>query len=239
MSFAMKLPRLAPRHVGMFVSHRAKSGVAAGFVLIAAAVGSVAFAQAPAPAKAPATAAPAAATSAWDKDAQVFVSGLIGQLSKSAANTSLTPAARSSQLRDILASAMAVERIGGFLLGQNKALATPEQLKEYNQLVPGYIAAQFASRIDMLVEQKLVLGAARQRNASEVIVNTGFTRKRDQTTVAVDWRVVKSSGSAAKIQLLDVYVNGVSPLVTQREEFTSLAKANGFSAILTRLRGHS
>lgn len=239
MSLAMNLPGLASRQIGMSSLRVAKNMLAAGFVVFYATNGASALAQAPAPVKAPANTAPAVAANAWDKDAQVFVSGLIGQLSKSAGNTSLTPAARSNQLRDILASAMAVERIGGFLLGQNKALATPAQLQEYNQLVPGYIATQFASRIDMLVEQKLVLGTARQRNASEVIVNTGFTRKRDQTTVSVDWRVVKSSAAGSKIQLLDVYVNGVSPLVTQREEFTSLAKANGFNAILIRLRGHS
>lgn len=192
----------------------------------------VAFAQAKA-ANAPA----AKVAPAWEKDAQSFVGTLIGDLSAAVADSSLSPTARSGRLRTTLGRAMASERIGSFLLGENKAAAQPAQLAEYQKLVPGFIAAEFASRIDDLVEQKLTIGAAKLRNPKEAIVKTGFLRRRDQTTVAVDWRVTK--GTDGKIQLLDVYVNGVSPLVTQRDDFSAIVKADGFGALITRLKTRS
>ncbi len=204
-----------------------------------------AMAQTP-PAKTPATkvapakaAAPAKSTAATplEKDAQAFIGALIGDLSAAVSDASLTPTARSTRLRATLARAMASERIGTFLLGENKAAAKPAELAEYQNLVPGFIAAEFASRIDDLVEQKLTIGAAKQRNPKEAIVKTGFLRRRDQTTVAVDWRVTKSANG--KIQLLDVYVNGVSPLVTQRDDFSAIVKADGFGALITRLKTRS
>lgn len=196
-------------------------------------------AKAPA-AKAPATTAARAtppAGAVWEKNAQEFVRGLIADLSKAVADSSLSPTARSARLRSTLGRAMASERIGSFLLGENKAAAKPAELAEYQKLVPGFIAAEFASRIDALVEQKLTLGAAKQRNPKEVIVKTGFLRQRDQTTVSVDWRVTMAADG--KIQLLDVYVNGVSPLVTQRDDFSAIVKADGFGALITRLKTRS
>lgn len=198
----------------------------AATALGAAAPGSIAFAQAPA--------AAAAVAAPWEKDAQSFVSTLIDELSSAVSAKNLAADAREAKLRDILAHAMAVERIGGFLLGDNKAAASAEQLSAYNKLIPGYVASKFADRIDDLVEQKLSVGEGKLRNPKEAIVKTSFLRKRDQTNVAVDWRLTKSA--AGKIELLDVYVNGVSPLVTERDDFSAIVKASGFNGLLERLK---
>lgn len=168
----------------------------------------------------------------WEKDGKAFVDGLLKELS-GAAGQAGTPAQEQQRFESILARKLAVQRMGAFLLGSARTTATPVQLQEYNQLVPGYIAHSFAEKINDLVAQNLVLGAVQTRSPREVIVTSSFERRGGQGTVKVNWRLIKES---AGIKVLDVSVNGVPALAVQREEFAALVKRGGFDALLTRLR---
>lgn len=201
--------------------------VAAGLAAAAAFGAGPVFAQSGAGAAAPATAP-------WSAEAQDFVNALLQELATINQTAGLSEAERLDRVTDVLAQRLAVERMGAFLLGTNRAKATPDQLAEYNRLVPAYIAASFAARIDDLAAQNLKPGAVAPRGAQEVIVSTSFKRRSTNGEVQVNWRVVKSGAAGPK--LLDVSVNGVSPLVVQREEFSSVVKQNGFDGLLARLR---
>ncbi len=194
--------------------------------------------QAPAQAPAvtpPATAAPAVVAT-WQEDAKAFVQALLVKLAAPGKDASLTAAQKEKALEAVLTKNLAVQRMGAILLGNNRTVATPAQLEEYNRLVPAYVARTFAERIDELVAQNLKMGATSARSAREVIVSTGFARKNNQGDVKVNWRTVKVG--AGPIQVLDVSVNGVSPLIVQREEFTSIVKQKGFEGLLVRLRAN-
>ena len=194
----------------------------------------------PLPALPPATPASAATSAApavaiWQEDAKVFVQNLLIKLAAPGKDAALTDAQKEKALEAVLAKNLAVQRMGAILLGNNRTVANPAQLAEYNRLVPAYVARTFAERIDELVAQNLKMGATSSRSAREVIVSTGFARKNNQGDVKVNWRVVKVG--AGPIQVLDVSVNGVSPLIVQREEFNSIVKQKGFEGLLARLRG--
>lgn len=173
----------------------------------------------------------------WQEDAKAFVQALLVKLAAPGKDTSLTVAQKEKALESVLAKNLAVQRMGAILLGNNRSVATPEQLAEYNRLVPAYVAHTFAERIDELVAQNLKMGATSARNPREVIVSTGFARKNNQGDVKVNWRTIKVG--SGPIQVLDVSVNGVSPLIVQREEFNSIVKQKGFEGLLARLRAAS
>lgn len=180
-------------------------------------------------------ATPAAAPVAvWQDDAKGFVQGLLIELAAPGKDASLSSQQKAKALESVLAKNLAVQRMGAILLGNNRTIATPAQLEEYNRLVPAYVAHTFAERIDELVAQNLKMGATSARSAREVIVSTGFARKNNQGDVKVNWRTIKAG--SGPIQVLDVSVNGVSPLIVQREEFTTIVKQKGFDGLLMRLR---
>lgn len=184
-----------------------------------------ALAQTPAP-------APLAANPAGEAQAKSFVNTLIEKLRAVIARTDLTEAQKQQALAEVFQRNLAVRTMGAILLGQNRSLATPEQLAEYNRLIPGYLARSFADQIDDLVAQNIVLGEARS-SGPQVMVSSSFLRRSNKQPVRVVWRVVSASG---RMQLVDASVNGASKLTVQRSEFGALVKANGFEALLAYLR---
>ncbi len=190
----------------------------------------------PAPAASAASPAAPAASAIWQEDAKVFVQNLLIKLAAPGKDASLTDAQKEKALEAVLAKNLAVQRMGAILLGNNRNAASPAQLAEYNRLVPAYVARTFAERIDELVAQNLKMGATSSRSPREVIVSTGFARKNNQGDVKVNWRTVRAG--TGPIQVLDVSVNGVSPLIVQREEFNSIVKQKGFEGLLVRLRAN-
>ena len=211
-----------------------RSALAASLATALALSAGPAFAQAARPPAAAAAAAPAKPQAAWSGEAQTFVMGLLAELSAINGMSGLSEAEKQKRVAAVLSRHLAVEWMGAFLLGANRAKATPEQLAEYNRLVPAYIASSFATRINELAAQNLKPGAVTTRSPQEVIVATSFLRRSTNGQVQVSWRVAKQGTAAPK--LLDVAVNGVSPLVVQREEFSSLVKQGGFDGLLNRLR---
>ncbi|MFN7173820.1 MAG: ABC transporter substrate-binding protein, partial [Thermaurantiacus tibetensis] len=70
-------------------------------------------------------------------------------------------------------------------------------------------------------------------SARDALVRSRF-RRRSGGTVRVDWRV--AAGEGQPLQLVDVYVNGVSRFVIRRDEFQALVKAKGMAGLLAELR---
>jgi phospholipid transport system substrate-binding protein len=66
----------------------------------------------------------------------------------------------------------------------------------------------------------------------DVVVSTEISQASQQP-VRADWRV-RRYGNALKI--IDIKVEGISMLTSQREEFTAVIQRNGFDGLLNLLR---
>jgi ABC-type transporter MlaC component len=203
---------------------------AAGFLTLLGAAAPAAWAQSAAPR--PADRASAPADPAREAQAKAFVNDLIGQLRATIGRTDLSEAQKQDALEEVFRRNLAVRTMGSILLGSNRSAATPEQLTEYNALIPGYLASSFAGQIDDLVAQNIVLGEVRS-SGQQMFVSSSFARRGAKTPVRVVWRVLGQNG---RMQLVDASVNGASKLTVQRSEFNSLVKAKGFAGLLEYLR---
>ena len=130
-------------------------------------------------------------------------------------------------------SRLATESIGKFLFKSVPAdLPTPAQKSTYDSLLPNYIAGAFASQIGGLAEQKINVTQSRPRGEREVIVRSELVNSAGIKKASIDWRIREVDGEP---RLLDVLVERVSPLVTKRQEFSSLAKREGIEALLEHM----
>ncbi|MFN3287934.1 MAG: phospholipid-binding protein MlaC [Sphingomonadaceae bacterium] len=189
---------------------------------------------APAPTLAQSAAPAAAALSPADEaSARALVSSLITEL-QAAAQTGGDQAAREARLRAIVGQRLDTPRIARFLLGANRAKATPAELARYDALAPRYMAGEFSARIDELVAQRVTIDSVQARGANEALVRSTFPRKRDGARVRIDWRLTRA-GPGAEWRLFDVYLNGVSRLVIRRDEFNAIVARQGMAGLLAHL----
>lgn len=140
---------------------------------------------------------------------------------------------KAAKMEDILRRGFDFQTIGRFVLGRYWNTATPQQREEYLKVFTDFVAKSYSRR---LAEEATVTGFnitnLRDLGENDYLVQTAITRPSG-APLNYEWRV-RDGGGGAKI--VDVIVEGVSLLVTQRSDFTSVAGQNGIDGLIKNLR---
>lgn len=170
-----------------------------------------------------------------DEDATAFTQALVSSLQTVASNADASEEERVSGLRAVLLEDMATSLMGRFILGSTgREMATEEQLVQYNEIFPTFIATSFATEIDELASREINVTNIVRRRDNEVIVQSELIGDSGRAAANVDWRVRSIEGRPL---LLDVLVERVSPMVTKREEITAILNERGMQAVLDYMQG--
>lgn len=143
---------------------------------------------------------------------------------------------RISAFRALLNEGFDLPLIGRYALGRYWRRATQGQKEEYGVLFEDFIVRTYAVRLGQYGGETLRVTGSRT-DQKDTIVTSEIVRE-GAAPIRVDWRV-RSGDSGAKI--VDVVVEGVSMLLTQRDEFASVIQRSGgnVEGLLTRLREKS
>jgi len=144
-----------------------------------------------------------------------------------------TPEQRRLEFQAILDRSFAVRTIGRFALGQNWLAVTPEQREEYLRLFRLFILDTYASRLDGYSGQSFNVVKAHSINEMDTIVNTEIGT--DGAPLRIDYRVRAQQG---RYKIIDVMVEGISLITTQRSEFASIINREGFDGLLELMRNY-
>ncbi len=132
-------------------------------------------------------------------------------------------AAKERKLAAIIGGAVAVDRIGRFVLGQFWRMATAEQRARYLALFRQLIVFNITGQMNAYKGVAFTMGRAVPRDAEDVFVATTVTRP-GQPPTEVQWDVNSAGGT---LKILDVVVAGTSLRQTQRSEYASVITRNG------------
>ena len=141
-----------------------------------------------------------------------------------------------TRFRLLLREGFAVDKIGRFVLGKYRRKATSEELDEFLKLFEDYIVSLYSSAFrNYSGETFAVSRVVKTRSARDTMVVTHINPETDPNPTKVVFQV-RYSKDVYKI--LDVKIQGVSMIVTQRDEFTGFIRNNGgkVSALITALR---
>lgn len=139
---------------------------------------------------------------------------------------------REKRFRAVLRDDFAMEKIGRFAAGKFWRRMNAEQQKQYQKLFEKWILKTYSIRFG---------------GYSGETVNVLKTIKAGQTDVFVRTKINSSSGRALKVdwrvrnikdnyKIIDVVVEGVSMLVTQKAEFGAVLRERGIDGLIDILR---
>lgn len=132
--------------------------------------------------------------------------------------------ARAKRFSAIFREAFAVPVIGRFVLGQYWRRASDAERQEYLRVFTDYVVQTYSDRFSGATGVKFNVGAAKPLSGQETLVPSQIVRPGGEPPLGVQWRV-KQLGDGYKI--VDVIVNGVSMLISQRDEFASIISRSG------------
>ncbi len=131
----------------------------------------------------------------------------------------------------ILEEAFNIPFLARLALGRYRSRATEEQLAEYEMLFGDFVLNRYSTILNAYSGEEFVVTSAREAGGRDVYVRSDIVGSRDQTSV--DWRVRKYGDS---LKIIDVVVENISMVISQREEFASVINREGFEGLLRRLR---
>lgn len=127
-------------------------------------------------------------------------------------------------LRELLEETAALRTIARFSLGRPWRELSDAQRDEYVEIFTSYISRNYVRRFADYAGETVEVRSAVNEGPKKGVFVTSNVERLGAEPLVVEWRVVEKDG---KPLIVDIYVEGVSLLLTQREEFDSLLDQNG------------
>lgn len=179
----------------------------------------------------------AQAMAANPKSSETFIKSLSDKAFAVLRDKSLKQADRDDKFRALLREGFALDVIGNAVLGRHRTTATPAQLDAFNAAFPDYVIRIYAARLtdfsDALIS---VTGSTPAGTRGDLSVKTTVTGKSLSQPVKADWRVRDIAGKGPKI--IDLALEGVSMVATQRDEFDARIQAKGIDALIADIKAN-
>lgn len=181
-----------------------------------------------------AMAAAAQPSVAQPNSAAEFVATLGDNAIRMLVEEGVTPDQRIANFRELLLKGFDVPLIGRFVLGIHWRRASAEQRTEYAELFQNFLVQSYAARLGQYGGESLRVKATRGEGDEDAVVSTEILQQ-GRPPVKVDWRVRRGEES---YKVVDVIVEGISMVITQRDEFSSVIRRSGgnVEGLLSRLR---
>ena len=123
--------------------------------------------------------------------------------------------------------------IARLILGRHWRSASEAQQAEYLELFRAFALDNLASRLHVYDGQDFEIVGAQTVNERDAVVATRVTGG-GRPPLKVDWRVRELDGG--DLVAIDVIVEGISLIVTQRSEFSAVIERRGMDGLLAELR---
>lgn len=133
------------------------------------------------------------------------------------------PSSKAAALRSILEQRAAMPQIARFAAGTLWRDMSDAQQKAFVDAFSHYLSTIYARRFQEYSGQEVVLGVTSDRGRRGIEVESTVTGG-GEPPVAVSWLVSDRPG---RVVLADIVIEGVSLLITQRDEITALVGQKG------------
>ncbi|MCC3860787.1 MlaC/ttg2D family ABC transporter substrate-binding protein [Pseudemcibacter aquimaris] len=148
-------------------------------------------------------------------------------------NKELTDAETLAEYRSILNESFALPYIARLSLSRHRKKATEEELAEYNKLFPEFILKVNSTRLKKLDTTKLEIDKVTPHAKADIFIRTKAFNSENKS-IDVDWRV--RSDKNGNVKIIDVKIEGISLVATQRDDFTSRITSSGISGLNQYMR---
>jgi phospholipid transport system substrate-binding protein len=157
-------------------------------------------------------------------DATAFVNDLLGKALQSLSNKALSDEQREKEFRAMLDTKFDMPRISRFVLGRYWTTASDQDKQNFQKLFEDYVVHAYAARFSQYSGEQVKVVGARPESETVTLVTSQILRANGAPPAKIDWRVRKQDND---YKIVDIDVEGVSMLVTQREEFGSVIQRSG------------
>lgn len=138
---------------------------------------------------------------------------------------------KQAKIESIFTDKVDINFVAKFVLGKNWRTATPAQQQAYIVAYKPFILKNYASKLAKYSGQTYNLKSARPDGDASVV--TMEIVDPNGQNVMVDYRLKEAGGG---FKIVDIAVEGVSLLTTQRSEFNGIVESKGIDGLIEALK---
>ena len=154
--------------------------------------------------------------------AEKFITSLAAKAEVSLLSDNMTPIERQKRFRELMLDSFDLNGVGKWVIGRYWRRTSKSERVRYLDLFEKFIIATYSKRFRGYTKAKLQINGSTKRKNS-VLVQSQINRKNSKP-IKIIWRVKLSNG---KYKIIDIIIEGVSWIQTQRSEFVSVIRNNG------------
>jgi phospholipid transport system substrate-binding protein len=173
----------------------------------------------------------AAPVKAAPSDAVGFVDNLVSSALAMMQNKQASKDEQSRKFHDLLVSHFDMPWISHFVLGRYWNPASEQDRQQFQKLFTEYVVRSYGQRFAEYSGETVKVTGSRSAGEADTLVRSEIISPKGGEPTKVDWRVRKSDQG---FHIVDVDVEGVSMVVTQREEFGTVMQRQGGVAGLNK-----
>lgn len=160
-----------------------------------------------------------------------FADGL-AQKALNIAKSEASKSVKQKKLEALFRNNVDIKWVAKFVAGKHWRTATPAQKAQYMKNYEAFLLKNYASKLTDYSGQSYNIKSTRNEGDGEYVlamelINVG------EPNVMIDYRIRKN-GSGYKV--IDIVVEGVSMITTQRSEFGSVISQKGFDFLIAALK---
>jgi phospholipid transport system substrate-binding protein len=141
---------------------------------------------------------------------------------------------KKEQLSDIFCKYVDIDWMGKFALGSSYRKLTKEQLVDYLSAYRSFLQSTYVSKFTKYNGQKFDLDGVKMISKTVYMVNTKIDDPNNTTDqVSVIYRIEEIDN---KFYIRDVIVEGISLILGQRSDFSSVISNEGIDSLIRKLK---
>jgi phospholipid transport system substrate-binding protein len=168
--------------------------------------------------------------------AEAFIAAIGDEVLEILRQADNSDAEKLAALKNLLDSKTDLDFVARLVLGRHWRTASAEEQQEYIELFRQILMNTMAERMSDYEGQTFEVIGSNALNERDTAVQSRINRLRGAPPLRVDWRVRESNGAFA---IIDVIAEGVSLVVSQRNEVASVVERRGMSGLLETMRERS
>ncbi len=166
-----------------------------------------------------ATPFPPAQADAFTDGAQKFIGALGDRAQNSLLVKNITLEERQTRFRELMLDTFDLHGVGKWVLGRYWRRASRNERQQYLKLFEDFIIATYTKRFKAYTDAKLQINNTTSKKSSAFVKSQ--INRSSAKPIRIVWRVKFTDG---KYQIVDIVVEGVSWIQTQRSEFVSVIR---------------
>lgn len=168
--------------------------------------------------------------------AQAFIAGLGDEVVAILTNSALSNQEKLADLKKLLDDNTDLDLVARLVLGRHWRTASEADRKEYVALFRQILTNTLAARLGDYEGQTFEIVGNSELSERDTAVQTQINRLNGAPPLSVDWRVRQSDNGYA---IIDVVAEGVSLVVSQRNEVSSIVERDGMPGLIEAMRKRS